>query len=51
MCDKAVDNYPHVLEFVLKCFKTQKMCITVNVFNCTTTIEYVPDRFKTQVNL
>ena len=25
-CNKAVDNYPHVLEFVPKCYKAQKMC-------------------------
>ena len=25
-CNEAVDNYPHVLEFVPKCYKTQKMC-------------------------
>ena len=26
MCNKAVDNYPHALEFVPECYKTQKMC-------------------------
>ena len=27
MYDKAVDNYPHALEFVLECQKTEKiMC-------------------------
>ena len=26
MCNKAVGNYPHVLEFVPECFKTQVMC-------------------------
>ena len=26
MCNKAVDNYPHALEFVSECYKTQKMC-------------------------
>ena len=25
MRNKAVDNYPHALEFVPDCFKTQKM--------------------------
>ena len=25
MCDKAVDNYPHALEFVPECCKTQQM--------------------------
>ena len=24
MCIKAVDNYPHALEFVPECYKTQK---------------------------
>ena len=26
MCNKAVDNYSHALEFVPECYKTQKMC-------------------------
>ena len=26
MCNKAVDNYPHALEFVPECYKTQKVC-------------------------
>ena len=26
MCNKADDNYPHALEFVLECYKTQKIC-------------------------
>ena len=26
MCDKAVDNYPHELEFVSECCKSQRMC-------------------------
>ena len=24
MCNKAVENYPHALEFVPECYKTQK---------------------------
>ena len=27
MGNEAVDNYPHTLEFVLKCYKTQKCVI------------------------
>ena len=26
ICNKAVDNYLHVLEFVSECFKSQKTC-------------------------
>ena len=26
MCNKADDNQHHVLEFVLKCYSTQKVC-------------------------
>ena len=26
MCNKAVDNYPHALEFVPECYTTQKIC-------------------------
>ena len=32
MCNKAVGNYPHTLEFVPECYKTQKMCDIVIVF-------------------
>ena len=24
MCNKAIDNYPHALEFVPECYKTQE---------------------------
>ena len=24
VCNKAVDNYPHALEFITECYKTQK---------------------------
>ena len=27
MCNKAVDNYPHALEFVPECYKTKKSVI------------------------
>ena len=27
MCDNAVDNYPHALEFVPDCYMTQKCVI------------------------
>ena len=41
MCNKAVDNYPNALEFVLKCYKTQKMCDkAVNTYRST--IKFVP---------
>ena len=26
MCNKAVDNEPHALEFIPECFMTQEMC-------------------------
>ena len=26
MCNKAVNNYPHALEFGPECYKTQEMC-------------------------
>ena len=31
MCNKAVDNYHHALEFVPKCYKTQKCVIKLLV--------------------
>ena len=36
-CNKAVDNYPHALEFVPDCYKTQEMCNkAVNIYRSTT---------------
>ena len=26
MCNEAVENYPHALEFVPECYKAQNMC-------------------------
>ena len=47
MCNKAVDNYPHALEFVPKCFMTQNMCDkAVNTYSST--IKIVPEFYKTQ---
>ena len=47
MCDKAVDNYPHVLRFVPDCYKTQEMCDKA-VNRCFLAFIYIPDRYKTQ---
>ena len=46
MWNKAVDNYPHALEFVLKCYKTQIMC--EKGFNKGFFAIFVPDRYKTR---
>ena len=44
MCNKAVDIYPHALEFVLE---TKKMCDKcVNTY--PPTIKFVPECFMTQ---
>ena len=40
MCNKAVDNYHCVLEFVPECFKTQEMCNKV-VSTLSSTIQFV----------
>ena len=45
MCNKAVDNYPHSLEFIPECYKTQKMCDKA-VDKHPTTIKYVPDSYN-----
>ena len=42
MCNKAVDNYAHALEFVPYRYKTQEMCIKA-YDNYPSTIKYVPD--------
>ena len=47
MCNKAVDNYTHALEFVSYQYKTQVMCIKA-VDNYPSTIKYVPDQYNTQ---
>ena len=47
MCDKAVDNQPHALQFSPDCYKTQKICNKV-VDTYPTITEYVPDQFHSQ---
>ena len=47
MCDKAVDNYPHALEFVPEFYKLEKMCDKA-VDTHPSTIEFVPECYKTQ---
>ena len=47
MCNKAVDNYFHSLEFVLECFMTQEMCHkAVNIY--FSTITFAPECFMTR---
>ena len=44
MCNKAIDNYPHALEFISECFMTEKMCDkAVSVY--LSTIKFVPECF------
>ena len=47
MRNKAVDNYPDVLEFASEYYESQKMCDkTVNTH--TSTIQFLPEYYKTQ---
>ena len=47
MCNKAVGNYPHAVEYVPECFMTQKTCDkVVNTYSFT--IQFVPECYKTQ---
>ena len=47
MCNKAVDNYPHALEFVPECFMAQEIWDkAVNTHSSTT--EFIPECYKTQ---
>ena len=39
MCNKAVANYPHALEIVPECYKTQNMCVKA-VDTCPSTIKF-----------
>ena len=46
--DKAVNNYPHALEFVPDCYMTQTMCDkAVNTHSYT--MQFVPESHKTQI--
>ena len=48
VCNKAIDNYPHALEFVPDWYMTQEICDkVVNTHSCT--IRFVPEWYKTQV--
>ena len=47
MCNKEVDNYRHALEFVLECYKIQKLCDKA-VGTHPTTIKFVPECYNTQ---
>ena len=42
MCDKAVDNYAHALEFVPECYNTQEMC-DKDFDRCFIVFGFVPD--------
>ena len=47
MFNKAIDNYPHALEFVPECYKTQQVCDkALNTYPFT--IKFVPECFMTQ---
>ena len=50
MYNEAVDNYPHALGFVLKCYSTQKLCDKA-VNTSPFTIKFVPECFMTQKNV
>ena len=47
MCNKAVYYYPHALEFVPECYKTQNICDKA-VPTPPPTIKYVSECYKTQ---
>ena len=47
MCNKAVYNYCHILEFVPEYYETQKMCDRA-VHPHPSTIKYVSESHKTQ---
>ena len=47
MCNQAVDNCAHTLEFVPERYKTQEICDKV-VNTYPSTIKFVPECYKTQ---
>ena len=48
MCNKAVDNYNHALEFVTECYKTKNMC-DKDVDTYPSTINFFSECFMTQM--
>ena len=47
MCNKAIDNYPHALEFVPECYQTQKKTCDSAVNTYPFTIKFVPECLMT----
>ena len=47
ICDKAVDNYPHILEFVPDCFPIQKMCDKA-LSTYPSSMQFASECYKTQ---
>ena len=47
MCNKAVDNCPHALDYVPECYKTQKV-FDEAVRTYPSTIKFVPEFIMTQ---
>ena len=47
MCNKALDNYHHALEFNAECYKTQQMCVKA-VDTYPSTIKFFTKCFMTQ---
>ena len=45
MSNKAISNYPHALEFVRDCFKTEKLCNKAGD-TCPSTIQFVSEYNK-----
>ena len=50
MCNKAVENYPHALEYVSECYQTQKM-FDKAVDTYPSTIKFVPECCKNERNV
>ena len=47
---KAIENFPHALEFVPECYKTQKMCDKA-VDTYRSTIKFVSECYKDSRNV
>ena len=45
MCNKVVDVYPSVIQFIPKCFETQEIC-DKSVDTCPFALDSTPDRNK-----
>ena len=48
MCDKSINSYHSIMQFVCDCYKTQEMCDKA-VNKCFHAFIYILDQYKSQM--